>query len=179
MTRDRHCTHAVTLIGPIDLWQIVFEEDEYLAQVIGAYGSKDNETVVTSLTFVSNKKIHGPYGYESANAFETPPGRQILGFHGRADWVVNAIGFFTATAPPPPVALSGVFGGTGGSPWYDGRGEILAIAFNYARDEFFGQIQVTYLQGDQQFVAPLHGAKKLKFDDKVRLIPSPYSMPTE
>lgn len=140
---------------------------------MGTYGQAyGGQTVVTSLSFVSNNKTYGPFGNPSASSFTSRPGKQILGFYGKSGWLLDQIGVFTADAPPRPVVVSGGFGGNGGGPWYEGRGEISNITVKYAPADMIGQIQLTYYQGDQLFVGPLHGVNPLTATATVRSLHS-------
>lgn len=50
---------------------------------------------VRSLTFVSNQKIHGPFGVELGTFFSVPKaGERIVGFYGRSGWFLDAIGAY-------------------------------------------------------------------------------------
>ena len=141
--------------------QIVFEDDEHLVQVTGtegqAYGTL---TVVTSLTLISNKRSYGPYGKEeSGTRFQTLPNGRVLGFYGRCGGMVDELGAFVAQ-PSLPVEAFGnadeAWGGPGGSPFYDGRGEISQITIVHTHRGICS-LQVTYLQGGQSFEASKHG----------------------
>ena len=51
---------------------------------------------ITSITFHTNKTIHGPYGEESGAGYTyftstASPGK-VVGFHGRNDGFLSAIG---------------------------------------------------------------------------------------
>jgi len=48
--------------------------------------------VITSLMFISNKKEYGPFGQEIGKSFESPHGKKIVGFFGRAATYLDQIG---------------------------------------------------------------------------------------
>lgn len=59
--------------------------DEFLTSVSGHYNQPRRSTCsFNSITFKSNKKSYGPYGYENGKHFSIEvPGYKIVGFHGR------------------------------------------------------------------------------------------------
>jgi hypothetical protein len=51
--------------------------------------------VIRSLRFHTNRTKYGPYGWEKGKQFSFPmEGGVIVGFHGRADEFVDAIGVY-------------------------------------------------------------------------------------
>ncbi|KAM0873956.1 hypothetical protein ACQ4PT_037731 [Festuca glaucescens] len=72
---------------------ICVESDEYFT---GVKGNIDDDNYVKSLTFISNRRTFGPYGEEDGAPFELPAaaGGRIVGFHGRSDSYLDAIGTF-------------------------------------------------------------------------------------
>jgi hypothetical protein len=98
--------------------QIRFRDpDEYLEQIEGSYGltpalrwngkshdvvngtaattvGRENHfTVISSLTFKSNKETYGPYGVTGDTPFKTDVGK-IVGIFGRAGTCLDRIGVF-------------------------------------------------------------------------------------
>ncbi|KDP26963.1 hypothetical protein JCGZ_22259 [Jatropha curcas] len=68
---------------------------EFLISVSGTYGEEHNLTMVQSITFQSNKKSYGPFGLNKGNHFSlASAGDQIIGFHGRSGYCLNAIGAY-------------------------------------------------------------------------------------
>ncbi|KAJ9560889.1 hypothetical protein OSB04_006049 [Centaurea solstitialis] len=70
---------------------------EYFVSISGTYGwgRMDDTVAVKSLCFVTNKKRYGPYGLEVGSRFSYDgKGGVIVGFHGRADCFLNAIGIY-------------------------------------------------------------------------------------
>ncbi|KAI3684835.1 hypothetical protein L6452_34062 [Arctium lappa] len=75
--------------------------DEYLTAISGFYGPIEGYNgleAITSITFHTNKTIHGPYGRESGAGYTffnstASPGK-VVGFHGRKwnDGFLSAIG---------------------------------------------------------------------------------------
>nr|VDD46190.1 unnamed protein product [Brassica oleracea] len=85
--------------------QFTLESDEYITALSGyALSTQD---VVTSLTFTTNKKTYGPYGNKFGYQISAPEktGKQIAGFHGTKDSILNSIDVHYAPIPT----------GTGGS----------------------------------------------------------------
>lgn len=75
--------------------QICLRQDEYLTSVKGHYGFFNEWFVIRSLTFVSNRRTFGPYGKEEGAPFKLPAsGGKILGFHGRSDSLLDALGTY-------------------------------------------------------------------------------------
>ncbi|XP_047079953.1 jacalin-related lectin 3-like [Lolium rigidum] len=76
--------------------QICLEQDEYLTGVKGHIEYCGGSLCVISLTFVTNLHTFGPYGVEDGVPFELPAaaGGRIIGFHGRSDSYVDAIGTY-------------------------------------------------------------------------------------
>lgn len=69
--------------------------DEYLISVKGHLGTIYDRLSVRSLTFISNRRTYGPYGKEEGAPFELPAaGGRIVGFHGRSDSYLNALGTY-------------------------------------------------------------------------------------
>ncbi|KAK3231688.1 hypothetical protein Dsin_003569 [Dipteronia sinensis] len=71
--------------------------NEFLTSIHGHYGPINGwgESIVRSLTFVSNTKTYGPYGVEQGTHFSFPvTGGKIVGFHGRSGWHLDAIGIY-------------------------------------------------------------------------------------
>jgi hypothetical protein len=75
--------------------QICLRQDEYLTTVKGHCGFFNNWFVIRSLTFVSNRRNFGPYGKEEGAPFKLPAaGGKILGFHGRSEGLLDALGTY-------------------------------------------------------------------------------------
>ncbi|KAK2652836.1 hypothetical protein Ddye_012692 [Dipteronia dyeriana] len=72
---------------------------EYLMSISGSTMKYNNTELIESLTFYTNRRTHGPFGYEKGTHFSLPiENRVIVGFHGRAGLYVDAIGVYqTAT----------------------------------------------------------------------------------
>lgn len=75
--------------------EICLEPDEYLTSVKGHADNCQGWFRVRSLTFLSNRRTFGPYGTEDGTPFELPSaGGEIIGFHGRSGWYLDAIGTY-------------------------------------------------------------------------------------
>lgn len=48
--------------------------------------------VVTSLTFVTNKNVYGPYGKERGQRFESLSGGKVMGFFGKSGTLLDQLG---------------------------------------------------------------------------------------
>ncbi|KAK7300935.1 hypothetical protein RJT34_11788 [Clitoria ternatea] len=78
--------------------------DEFLISIHGYYGSLNQrgQTLVRSLSVVSNKKTYGPFGVEKGTSFSVPmAGAKIVGFHGRCGWYIDAIGVYVKSLKQP------------------------------------------------------------------------------
>ncbi|XP_057726006.1 jacalin-related lectin 3-like [Arachis stenosperma] len=78
--------------------------DEFLTSVHGYYGSLNQwgPNFVRSLSFVSNKKSYGPFGVEQGTHFSvSASGTKIVGFHGKCDWYLDAIGVYMKPLKQP------------------------------------------------------------------------------
>ncbi|XP_059630129.1 jacalin-related lectin 3-like [Cornus florida] len=69
---------------------------EFLLSVWGYYGQVNKMVVIRSLGFQSNKKTYGPFGMEDGEKFEfrSDTSGKIIGFHGRSDKYLTAIGAY-------------------------------------------------------------------------------------
>ncbi|XP_062163544.1 jacalin-related lectin 3-like isoform X1 [Alnus glutinosa] len=71
--------------------------DEFLTSIHGHYGSLNEwgPVFVRSLTFESNMRTYGPFGFEQGTCFSFPmTGGKIVGFHGKCRWYLDAIGVY-------------------------------------------------------------------------------------
>ncbi|KAG9459248.1 hypothetical protein H6P81_003756 [Aristolochia fimbriata] len=69
--------------------------EEILHSINGYYGSTTigGPLVVLSLSFESNKRKYGPFGFEQGTKFSVPAnGGIIVGFHGRSGWFLDSLG---------------------------------------------------------------------------------------
>ncbi|KAJ1277178.1 hypothetical protein BS78_05G275100 [Paspalum vaginatum] len=73
---------------------------ETIKQVLGTTGTVGGDTVVTSLTLVSNHRTYGPFGKEAngSTSFSSQieDGKTIAGFFARAGALVHALGVYCA-----------------------------------------------------------------------------------
>ncbi|KAL5697665.1 hypothetical protein ACHQM5_028786 [Ranunculus cassubicifolius] len=70
--------------------------EEFLTTVSGYYSPvvHGGSAVIRSLVFKSNKRSFGPFGVQEGTPFNFPmDGGLIVGFKGRSDWYLDAIGF--------------------------------------------------------------------------------------
>ncbi|KAM3335103.1 hypothetical protein ACQJBY_029487 [Aegilops geniculata] len=74
---------------------ITFAPLEIVKEVSGTTGTYCGDTVVTSLTFVTNVRTYGPFGKPNGTAFSVPlTDTNVVGFFVRAGRLVNAIGVY-------------------------------------------------------------------------------------
>ncbi|KAK1427341.1 hypothetical protein QVD17_16024 [Tagetes erecta] len=118
--------------------------NEYLKSISGTLGNFDGSCVVTSVCFNTNQNRYGPYGTKNGNGFSYDgEGGVIVGFFGRANKYVSAIGVYVMpeslvsdlnstnggnimpqlSSSMSRIAMSrdaGPWGASGGKPWDDG-----------------------------------------------------------
>lgn len=76
--------------------QIQLAPSEYVKEVSGTFGDYYGVNVITSLTFVTSLKTHGPFGQEDGTPFTVPVQKNsgIVGFHARGGKFLDAIGVY-------------------------------------------------------------------------------------
>ncbi|TXG64583.1 hypothetical protein EZV62_011577 [Acer yangbiense] len=75
--------------------KIQFSQGEFLTMISGTKTKFDETKVVGSLNFKTNMSMYGPYGQANGSPFSIPiRGAKIVGFFGRCDTLVNAIGIY-------------------------------------------------------------------------------------
>lgn len=137
---------------------------------------------VTSLTFVSNKKTYGPYGpVTGGSSFETVRHGKVMGFYGKATSCVHSIGVLAEVEDLPDtetVTVQEAWGGQGGVPFYDGRGDVIEVVVTY-NDLHMVSLQATYQHGGKTFKANLHGGENGRGpkEAKVRVLSSLVALP--
>jgi len=75
---------------------------EIVVQVKGTIDILNGVEVLTSLTFITNERVYGPFGPTLGRCFESNPSTKVVGFFGRADSLLHQIGVITevnASAP--------------------------------------------------------------------------------
>ncbi|KAF7032538.1 hypothetical protein CFC21_043699 [Triticum aestivum] len=74
---------------------ITFAPLEIVKEVSGTTGTFGGDTIVTSVTFVTNVRTYGPFGKPNGTAFSVPlTDTNVVGFFVRAGRPVNAIGVY-------------------------------------------------------------------------------------
>lgn len=78
----------------MDLFQVTFDEDEDLIRVSGTTGTFRDSTVITSLSFHTNKgKTYGSYGRGDGTSFSLPVTKgKFIGFFGNFENYIDSIG---------------------------------------------------------------------------------------
>ncbi|KAK1412852.1 hypothetical protein QVD17_34406 [Tagetes erecta] len=75
------------------LHEIPLEMDEEIIKISGRFGAFQNNIVVISLTFVTNKKTYGQYGTDGGTDFSLPVDKgKIIGFYGKCSGFLDSIG---------------------------------------------------------------------------------------
>nr|KAJ0190717.1 hypothetical protein LSAT_V11C800429620 [Lactuca sativa] len=75
--------------------QVTFDGDEEIIGIDGTIGTRGSDQIISSLSFKTNKKIHGPFGQAGDHHFSVPweEGR-FVGFHGVAGPYIDSIGVY-------------------------------------------------------------------------------------
>ncbi|KAI3827158.1 hypothetical protein L1987_01228 [Smallanthus sonchifolius] len=72
---------------------ISFADNEDIIAISGTYGTYYDMTVVTSLTFQTNKKVYGPFGTVTNSTFSLPVTKgKFAGFFGNSGDVLDSFG---------------------------------------------------------------------------------------
>ena len=79
--------------------QVTFSWDEEINAISGTIGVSEGTyagyTIISSLSFVTNKKTHGPYGRAKGTAFMVPWDKgTFAGFYGLAGYYIDGIGVY-------------------------------------------------------------------------------------
>ncbi|XP_018487550.2 jacalin-related lectin 34-like [Raphanus sativus] len=133
---------------------------EYITALSAYTKTLSTQDVVTSLTFTTNKKTYGPYGNKSGLLFSFPEetGKQIAGFHGTSDSVLNSIEVHYA--PIPAVQKLDAQGSTGGTEWDDGSDHDgvtnICLGFNWLG---IRQVMFSYVKDEETKQGSQHGLK--------------------
>jgi len=153
-----------------DLLQVVLKApEEYLICIKGTLGSIFGHKIITSLTFISNKAIYGPYGIVEGEEFISSGSGKVVGFFGKAGSYIDQLGVFTTTIEVVPSKIEGSWGGDGGYAFSDGQGDIVEIQINYNSDQIIS-FQVIYNQNGTRFYSRIHGGNHGKsHSQKVKL----------
>ncbi|XP_075104930.1 putative disease resistance RPP13-like protein 3 [Nicotiana tabacum] len=80
---------------------------EYLKGIKGTFGRYYGHSVIKSLCFITNAKNYGPFGCEASGtpfSLVMKEGVAIVGFHGRSELYLNAIGVYLQKLAPPTSA---------------------------------------------------------------------------
>ncbi|KAI3762857.1 hypothetical protein L1987_53299 [Smallanthus sonchifolius] len=151
--------------------------DEFLISISGTYGSFKSHELVTSICFKTNQNVYGPFGNNSGNAFSHDvKGKVIVGFHGRANNYLNAIGTYVM---PKSLAYegkimnepcssmlrmampreAGPWGASGGKSWDDGVfSTIKQVRVHLGELNVIYALQFEYLKKDGKSVlSQIHG----------------------
>ncbi|KAL0743318.1 hypothetical protein Bca4012_084831 [Brassica carinata] len=148
-----------TLLG-FEEFTFQLGSDEYITALSFYVETLITQNVVTSLTFITNKKNYGPYGNKSGFHVFVPEetGKQIVGFHGISGNVLNALGAYYAPIPIPTIKKLDAQGGTGGTAWDDGSDHD-GVTKIYVRTGGLGvqYVKFDYVKAGQRKQGTLHG----------------------
>lgn len=85
-----------------EVHSFTLEDDEYLVGVSGR-----SAQYLDSIRFHTNKRVSPTYGGEGGEvefSFLAPEGSEVVGFFGRADWYIDAIGIVARSLPVSAVS---------------------------------------------------------------------------
>ncbi|KAL8246277.1 hypothetical protein R6Q59_007493 [Mikania micrantha] len=73
--------------------EVMLDSDEEIVGIKGSIGYRDGHTIISSLSFETNKRIHGPFGGASTSMFSIPwENGSLVGFYGIAGHYIDGIG---------------------------------------------------------------------------------------
>ncbi|CAH1424393.1 unnamed protein product [Lactuca virosa] len=141
---------------------VTFVDDEHLIGISGTVGIYERYTVITSLSFLTNKKNYGPYGTNQGTSFSLPVAKGSFGgFSGNYGAYIDSINVILQSSSLGKIfnrnmASNGIhvgpWGGNGGvKPWtFIPNGRISQILINASR--CVDSIRFTYIghQGVQK-----------------------------
>ncbi|KAI7734841.1 hypothetical protein M8C21_030683 [Ambrosia artemisiifolia] len=74
---------------------VTLDSDEEIVGIKGSIGTKAPYTIVSSLSFVTNKTTHGPFGGATNSEFSLPLEMgSLVGFYGLAGYYIDGIGVY-------------------------------------------------------------------------------------
>ncbi|KAF5768010.1 putative jacalin-like lectin domain-containing protein [Helianthus annuus] len=75
--------------------EVTFDSDEEIVGIKGSIGTKAQYTIISSLSFVTNKTTHGPFGGATSSEFSLPwENGSLVGFYGLAGYYIDGIGVY-------------------------------------------------------------------------------------
>ncbi|CAH1433029.1 unnamed protein product [Lactuca virosa] len=79
--------------------EVIFEADEEITGISGtsalSRGSVPDLPIISSISFITNKKTHGPFGNVRGTPFPVPwDGGSFVGFYGLAGYYLDCIGVY-------------------------------------------------------------------------------------
>ncbi|XP_071722604.1 probable serine/threonine-protein kinase PBL12 [Rutidosis leptorrhynchoides] len=83
----------------INVSEITFEADEKIIGINGTVGTRDGHAMISSLSFKTSKRTHGPFGRVTEKGFYVPWEKEgwLVGFYGTATSYINSIGVYLKT----------------------------------------------------------------------------------
>ncbi|CAH1424426.1 unnamed protein product [Lactuca virosa] len=97
------------LAGGETVSEVIFDGDEEIVGINGTIGARDGLTIISSLSFQTNKRTHGPFGRATETDFSIPWEKGlIVGFYGLAGYYIDIIGIYVK--PNEEVVKVGTWG---------------------------------------------------------------------
>ncbi|XP_019058554.1 PREDICTED: myrosinase-binding protein 2-like isoform X2 [Tarenaya hassleriana] len=146
--------------------ELVLDPDEYITSVEGTYGlvRAYNARLVTSLTFKTSKGRTSPtFGVvnNSRFVFEND-GREIVGFHGRGNEAIDALGAYEFKLVYfAPARKLRPCGGNGGTAWDDGAHGGVRRIYVGQGDSGVVFVKFVYDKGEKMVAGNDHGKKTI------------------
>ncbi|KAL7586661.1 hypothetical protein Lser_V15G39372 [Lactuca serriola] len=79
------------LAGGETVSEVILESDEEINCINGTIGSRDGFTIISSLSFQTNKRTHGPFGRATETVFSIPWDKGLLvGFYGLSGYYIDS-----------------------------------------------------------------------------------------
>ncbi|KAI3797964.1 hypothetical protein L1987_33229 [Smallanthus sonchifolius] len=75
--------------------EVIFDFDEEIVGLKVSFGTRGGYTIISSMSFETNKRIHGPFGGTSSSVFSLPWDKgSLVGFYGIAGNYIDGIGVY-------------------------------------------------------------------------------------
>lgn len=75
--------------------QVILDGDEEIICINGTIGSRDGFTIISSLSFQTNRRTHEPFGRVTKTSFSIPWDKgSLVGFYGIAGYYIDSFGIY-------------------------------------------------------------------------------------
>lgn len=91
--------------------EVSFDGDEKIIGINGTIGTRDGYTIISSLSFETTKRIHGPFGKATKTGFSVSwDNGSLVGFYGLAGYYIDGLGVYVKASEE--IARVGTWGRT-------------------------------------------------------------------